>query len=223
MAANLLDNEERKVTDRIEALCHLHGSAPRPRRPERGRGAKVRRPFPIVRRPMSRVMRRSKKGEPRGFMKAIVDEESRRILGATIFGIDGDEAIHGLPLCHVRGRHREDATRERGYSPDRVGVLLTLLGDPREAVVSRGRGGAGRPEGGDERARRRRPRRWRSRTASSSRCAWPGDREFDLGAERDDHGELARRRSSVTVERDDHLARDHVRLRAAPLSALMMA
>ena len=32
-------------------------------------------------------------------MKAIVDAETRMILGATIFGVGGDEAIHSLLTC----------------------------------------------------------------------------------------------------------------------------
>lgn len=44
--------------------------------------------------PMSRVGRAREKGETAGFMKALVDADTSQILGATILGVDGDEAIH---------------------------------------------------------------------------------------------------------------------------------
>src|SRR5665213_2883610 len=45
-------------------------------------------------RPMSKVGRAVEKGETQGFMKVLVDAESKRILGASILGTGGDEAIH---------------------------------------------------------------------------------------------------------------------------------
>jgi pyruvate/2-oxoglutarate dehydrogenase complex dihydrolipoamide dehydrogenase (E3) component len=54
------------------------------------------RPLLIGSRPMSRVGRAVEKGETQGFMKVIVDAETRRILGAAIFGTGGDEAVHGI-------------------------------------------------------------------------------------------------------------------------------
>ncbi|MBB5498582.1 FAD-containing oxidoreductase [Paraburkholderia sp. MM5384-R2] len=44
--------------------------------------------------PMSRVGRARERGETDGFMKALVDANSKQILGAAIHGIEGDEAIH---------------------------------------------------------------------------------------------------------------------------------
>ncbi|OAJ55924.1 mercuric reductase [Paraburkholderia ginsengiterrae] len=44
--------------------------------------------------PMSRVGRARERGETDGFMKVLVDAQSRQILGAGIHGIEGDEAIH---------------------------------------------------------------------------------------------------------------------------------
>jgi pyruvate/2-oxoglutarate dehydrogenase complex dihydrolipoamide dehydrogenase (E3) component len=46
------------------------------------------------RRPMTRVGRGFEKGESQGFMKVLVDADSKEILGATIFGTGGDEVIH---------------------------------------------------------------------------------------------------------------------------------
>ena len=47
-------------------------------------------------RPMTRVGRAVEKGETQGFMKVIVDAESKEILGAAILGVTGDEVIHSL-------------------------------------------------------------------------------------------------------------------------------
>src|SRR5262245_47684153 len=53
-------------------------------------------PLLIGSRPMTRVGRAVEKDETQGFMKVIVDAETRRILGAAILGVGGDEAIHGI-------------------------------------------------------------------------------------------------------------------------------
>ena len=96
VAANLLDNDPRKVGDRITAYAMYTD-------PPLGRigltEAEVRksgRRALIGRRPMTRVGRAVEKGESQGFMKIIVDAETREILGAAILGTGGDEAIHSI-------------------------------------------------------------------------------------------------------------------------------
>ncbi|MGR4862909.1 hypothetical protein [Caulobacter sp. LARHSG274] len=54
------------------------------------------RPALVGRRPMTRVGRAVEKGETQGFMKVVVDAETKAVLGAAILGLNGDEAIHGL-------------------------------------------------------------------------------------------------------------------------------
>jgi len=44
--------------------------------------------------PMSRVGRARERGETDGFMKVLVDAETKKILGAAMLGIEADEAIH---------------------------------------------------------------------------------------------------------------------------------
>jgi pyruvate/2-oxoglutarate dehydrogenase complex dihydrolipoamide dehydrogenase (E3) component len=59
--------------------------------------AEVRRsgkPALIGMRPMSRVSRAIEKGETYGYIKVLVDAETQLILGATVFGTGGDEAVH---------------------------------------------------------------------------------------------------------------------------------
>ena len=48
----------------------------------------------VGKRPMTRVGRAVEKGETQGFMKVVVDAATDEILGAAIFGVGGDEAIH---------------------------------------------------------------------------------------------------------------------------------
>ena len=78
VAANLLDNDPRRVSDRIAGLCALHRSAAGARRHDRGRGAQEPAGKALVgKRPMTRVGRAVEKGETQGFMKIVVDARDR--------------------------------------------------------------------------------------------------------------------------------------------------
>ncbi len=95
-AANLLDGEDRKLSDRILAYA-LYIDPPLGRvgiseKEARATGRKIM----VSTRPMSRVGRANERGETKGFMKVIADAETQQILGAAILGIEGDEAIHGF-------------------------------------------------------------------------------------------------------------------------------
>ena len=50
----------------------------------------------VGKRPMTKVSRAVEKGETQGFMKVVVDPETRQILGAAILGTGGDEVIHSI-------------------------------------------------------------------------------------------------------------------------------
>jgi pyruvate/2-oxoglutarate dehydrogenase complex dihydrolipoamide dehydrogenase (E3) component len=96
VAANLLDNDPRRVSDRI--FCYAMYLDP-----PLGRigmtEAEVRatgKPALMATRPMTRVNRAVEKGESLGFMKVLVDAESKLILGASLLGVGCDEAIHCL-------------------------------------------------------------------------------------------------------------------------------
>ncbi len=96
VAANLLDGAQRRITDRIPAYA-LFTDPPLARiglsEPEaRASGRKILRGFM----PMTRVGRAKERGETAGFMKVLVDADSQRILGATLFCIEADEIIHSL-------------------------------------------------------------------------------------------------------------------------------
>jgi pyruvate/2-oxoglutarate dehydrogenase complex dihydrolipoamide dehydrogenase (E3) component len=96
VAANLLDGEKRKLSDRILVYA-LFIDPPLARVGMTEREARATgRPLLSAARPMSRVGRAIEKGETQGFMKATVDAETKQVLGAAILGTGGDEAIHCL-------------------------------------------------------------------------------------------------------------------------------
>jgi pyruvate/2-oxoglutarate dehydrogenase complex dihydrolipoamide dehydrogenase (E3) component len=57
------------------------------------------RPFQVAKMPMSRVARALEVDESRGFLKAIVDAETKQILGAAILGIEGGELMSMLEIA----------------------------------------------------------------------------------------------------------------------------
>lgn len=94
VAANLLDGAHRSADSRIPAYA-VFVDPPLARAGLSEREVRASgRPALIATMPMSRVGRARERGETDGFMKALVDARTRRILGATIFGMEGDEAIH---------------------------------------------------------------------------------------------------------------------------------
>ena len=94
VAANLLDDEPRRVSDRIPTYALYIdpplGRAGMSELEVRRSGRKAL----VGKRPMTRVGRAVEKGETQGFMKVVVDAETNRILGAAILGVGGDEVIH---------------------------------------------------------------------------------------------------------------------------------
>ena len=96
VAANLLDHDPRRVTDRIPAYA-LYIDPPLGRcglteAEVRQRG----RPALVGKRPMTKIKRAIEKGETEGFMKIFVDTGTREILGAVVLGPGGDEIIHSI-------------------------------------------------------------------------------------------------------------------------------
>jgi pyruvate/2-oxoglutarate dehydrogenase complex dihydrolipoamide dehydrogenase (E3) component len=94
VAANLLDNDPRRVSDRITTyglfIDPPLGRAGMTEAQVRASGRKAL----IGTRPMTKVGRAYEKSETQGFMKILVDAETKEILGAAILGTGGDEAIH---------------------------------------------------------------------------------------------------------------------------------
>jgi len=96
VAANLLDNDPRRVSDRIPAYA-LYIDPPLGRVGlTEAEVRKTGRRALVGKRAMTKVGRAVEKGESQGFMKILVDAESKEILGAAILGTGGDEAIHSV-------------------------------------------------------------------------------------------------------------------------------
>jgi len=96
VAANLLDNDPRRVSDRITAYA-LYIDPPLGRAGmTKADVLKSGRKALVASRPMTKVGRAVEKGETQGFMEIVVDAETSRILGAAILGTGGDEAIHSI-------------------------------------------------------------------------------------------------------------------------------
>jgi pyruvate/2-oxoglutarate dehydrogenase complex dihydrolipoamide dehydrogenase (E3) component len=96
VASNLLDNDHRRVSDRITAYA-LYTDPPL------GRAGmtetevrKSGKPALISTLPMEDVSRAVERGETKGFMKILVDRDSKQILGASFLGLAGDEVIHSV-------------------------------------------------------------------------------------------------------------------------------
>jgi len=134
VAANLLNNDSRRVSDRITAY-NLYIDPPLGRA-----GATVTevlasgRPALIGERPMTRVGRAREKGETQGFMRIIVDSESRQILGAAILGTEGDEAIHCILDCMYAKAPYITLQRAMHIHPTVSELVPTLLGELKPLV-----------------------------------------------------------------------------------------
>jgi len=139
VAANLLDNDARKVSDRITAY-NLYidpplGRAGMTEEQVRESG----RPALIGQRAMTRVGRAVEKGETQGFMKVLVDAETRLILGASILGTGGDEVIHCiLDLMYAKATYTV-MQRAVHIHPTVSELIPTMLGELRPLEVRESR------------------------------------------------------------------------------------
>lgn len=129
VAANLLDNDPRRVSDRIGTYALYID-------PPLGRAgiteAQVKqsgKPALIATRPMTKVGRAVEKGEDQGFMKVLVDAESKKILSASILGTSGDEAIHCILDIMYAGAPYTVLQRAMHIHPTVSELIPTLLGD----------------------------------------------------------------------------------------------
>jgi pyruvate/2-oxoglutarate dehydrogenase complex dihydrolipoamide dehydrogenase (E3) component len=129
VAANLLDHEPRRVSDRIQAYALYID-------PPLGRAgltdAQVRaagKPALTAKRPMARVSRAIEKDETQGFMKVVVDRDSKQILGAAILGTGGDEAVQCiLDVMYARAPYTV-LQRAMHIHPTVSELIPTLLQD----------------------------------------------------------------------------------------------
>jgi pyruvate/2-oxoglutarate dehydrogenase complex dihydrolipoamide dehydrogenase (E3) component len=127
VAANLLDGDARRVSDRIPAYALYVepplGQAGMSEHEVRAAGRKAL----SATMPMSRVGRARERGEGDGFMKVLVDAATRKILGAALFGIEGDEVVHSLLDVMYAGAPYTVITRAMHIHPTVSELVPTLL------------------------------------------------------------------------------------------------
>jgi pyruvate/2-oxoglutarate dehydrogenase complex dihydrolipoamide dehydrogenase (E3) component len=129
VAANLFDNDPRRVSDRILAY-NLYTDPPLGRvGMTEAEVRKSGRPALISTYAMEDVSRAFEKGETQGFMKILVDRESKQILGASILGVGGDEVIHAIvDLMYAKAPYTV-MQRAVHIHPTVSELLPTMLGD----------------------------------------------------------------------------------------------
>jgi pyruvate/2-oxoglutarate dehydrogenase complex dihydrolipoamide dehydrogenase (E3) component len=131
VTANLLDNDHRRVSDRIQTYALFIdpplGRAGLTEADVRATGKRAL----VATRPMTRVKRAVEKGETNGFMKIIVDAATKEILGASILGTGGDEVIHViLDVMYAKAPYTL-IQRAMHIHPTVSELLPTLLADLR--------------------------------------------------------------------------------------------
>jgi pyruvate/2-oxoglutarate dehydrogenase complex dihydrolipoamide dehydrogenase (E3) component len=129
VAANLLDNDPRRVSDRVTTYALYID-------PPLGRAGmtvdqvrKSGRKALVAKRPMTRVGRAVEKGETQGFMKVVVDAETNEILGAAILGVGGDEVIHAILDVMSAKKPYTAISRTMHIHPTVSELVPTLLQD----------------------------------------------------------------------------------------------
>ena len=127
----MLHGDPRRVSDRIPAYAlYIDPPLGRAGMTEDQLRASGRKAL-IAKRPMSRVSRAVEKGETQGFMKVLVDAESKQILGAAILGIGGDEIIHSiLDIMYARAPYTV-IQRAVHIHPTVSELIPTMLADLR--------------------------------------------------------------------------------------------
>lgn len=97
--ANLLEGGDRSTADRLLPYAVFIdpqlGRVGLTERAARERGQEIR----VAKLPMTRVPRAMELDETRGFMKAVVDADTDRVLGAAVLGIEGGEVVSVLQVA----------------------------------------------------------------------------------------------------------------------------
>jgi pyruvate/2-oxoglutarate dehydrogenase complex dihydrolipoamide dehydrogenase (E3) component len=130
VAANLFDNDPRRISDRIPcyalfidpALGRI-GMNEAEARVALAQGRSILR----GKMPMQRVGRAREAGETQGFMKVLVDAQTQRLLGAAILGLNGDEVVHSLLDVMAAGQPYTVISRAMHIHPTVSELVPTLL------------------------------------------------------------------------------------------------
>jgi pyruvate/2-oxoglutarate dehydrogenase complex dihydrolipoamide dehydrogenase (E3) component len=129
VAANLFDNDPRRIADRIPCYALFIdpplGRVGLTEHEVRAKGTKAL----AAKRVMTSVGRARERGETLGFMKVVVDAETKNVLGAAILGLGGDEVVHAFLDVMASGAPYTAISRTVHIHPTVAEYLPTLLGD----------------------------------------------------------------------------------------------
>ena len=129
VVANLFDNDPRRVTDRILTYAlYIDPPLGRAGVTEREVRASGRKAL-IGKRMMTRVSRARERSETQGFMKILIDAETKKILGAAVLGIGGDEVIHSVLDVMYADAPYTLIQRAVHIHPTVTELIPTMLGD----------------------------------------------------------------------------------------------
>jgi pyruvate/2-oxoglutarate dehydrogenase complex dihydrolipoamide dehydrogenase (E3) component len=128
VVANLFDNDKRRISDRIMTYALFIdpplGRAGMNEQEAKKSGRKVLR----AKMPMARVGRAREAGETQGFMKVLVDADSKEVLGASLLGMSADEVIHCLLDVMYARKPYTTIQRAVHIHPTVSELVPTLLG-----------------------------------------------------------------------------------------------
>jgi pyruvate/2-oxoglutarate dehydrogenase complex dihydrolipoamide dehydrogenase (E3) component len=129
VAANLFDNDPRRISDRIPCYALFIdpplGRVGMTESEVRSKGIKAQ----IATYKMSSVGRARERGETLGFMKILVDATSKKILGASLLGLNGDEVVHAIIDVMAAGAPYTAISRTVHIHPTVAEFLPTMLGE----------------------------------------------------------------------------------------------
>ncbi len=129
VAANLFDGDPRRTSDRIPCYALYTdppiGRAGMTMREARASGKRVLVGYRL----MIKVTRAREMSETSGFMRVLVDADTRQILGAVVFGVGGDEIVHSI--LDVMYAHAPYTTMSRAVHihPTISELIPTMLQD----------------------------------------------------------------------------------------------
>ena len=128
VAANLFDNDPRKISDRIPCYALFIdpplGRVGMNEDEARKSGRRVLRGKML----MTRVGRAREAGEMQGFMKVLADADSKELLGAALLGLNGDEIVHSLLDVMYAKKPYTNIQRAVHIHPTVTELIPTLLG-----------------------------------------------------------------------------------------------
>src|SRR5262249_45676619 len=83
----------------------------------------------LGKRPMTRVSHAREAGETQGFMKVLVDADSKELLGAAILGLTGHQVVHSLLDMMYARRPYTTILRAMHINPTVTALVPTMLGE----------------------------------------------------------------------------------------------